>query len=114
VIDVAVGGNDKGIEHPAMYPVELADRLIQTFCPPAGMVLDPFCGSGTTLLAARELGRPFYGFDIERKYVKIARERLAAEKGPQAPPRMPLQDNNGRNRAAHSSGKARHRTRRAK
>ena len=79
VIDVAVGGNDKGIDHPAIFPVELAERLIQTFCPPAGTVLDPFCGSGSTLLAARSIGRPFYGIDIETNYVEIARQRLAKD-----------------------------------
>ena len=79
VIDVPVVKIEKGIPHPAMFPVELAERLIQTFCPPAGTVLDPFCGSGSTLLAARSVGRPFYGIDIEAKYVEIARQRLEKE-----------------------------------
>lgn len=77
VIDVAVGGNDKGIDHPAMFPVELAERLIPTFSPPSGTILDCFCGSGSSLIAAQRLRRSYYGFDIEEKYVKIARTRLA-------------------------------------
>ena len=77
VWDVPVGGNEKGIDHPAMFPVALPKALIQTFCPPGGMVLDPFAGSGSTLLAAKALGNPFYGFDIKKEYVKLARKRLA-------------------------------------
>lgn len=76
VIDVPVGGNDKGIEHPAMFPVELAETLIQTFCPPGGTVLDNFAGSGTTLVAAKRLGRNYYGIDLVPDFCEIARRRL--------------------------------------
>ena len=78
VLDVPIGGNEKGNDHPAMFPVELAEKLIPTFCPPGGTVLDVFAGSGSTLVAAKKLGHDYYGFDIMPKYCKIARKRLAA------------------------------------
>ena len=78
MIDVPVGGNEKGVDHPAMFPVELAEQLIRTFCPPGGTVLDPFAGSGSTLIAAKKLGCNYYGFDVMPEFCKIARKRLAA------------------------------------
>ena len=67
VIDVPVGMIEAGIQHPAMFPTELAEILVKTFCPPKGSVLDNFCGSGSTLLGVERAGegRIFYGFDIE-------------------------------------------------
>jgi DNA modification methylase len=76
VLVVPVGGNAKGINHPAKFPQELPEKLISTYCPPGGTVLDPFCGSGTTLLAAQRLGCPFYGFDIMESFCDLSRGRL--------------------------------------
>jgi DNA modification methylase len=81
VITVPVGKIENGIQHPAMFPTELAEVLIKTFCPKKGTVLDNFAGSGTTLLAAKQLGRIFYGFDLEQEYVDLARKRLATMNG---------------------------------
>lgn len=81
VIRVPVRRTARGIDHPAMFPVELAEVLIQTFCPASGTVLDPFCGSGTTPIAARRHGRNFYGFDVVPDYCDLARRRLAQEGG---------------------------------
>jgi DNA modification methylase len=78
VIDVPIGGTEKGIDHPAMCPVELAEQLIATFCPAGGTVVDPFAGSGTTLVAAKKLGCGYYGFDVVTDYCEIARKRLTA------------------------------------
>ncbi|QGJ70878.1 Hypothetical protein PBC10988_25770 [Planctomycetales bacterium 10988] len=75
VFSVPVGGNT-GIDHPAMYPQALCEALIKTFCPEGGTVLDCFAGSGTTLLAAQSAGRNFYGIDVMKKYVDLARRRL--------------------------------------
>nr|WP_211260450.1 DNA methyltransferase [Amycolatopsis jejuensis] len=58
-------------------------RCIAAGCPPGGHVLDPFSGSGTTGVAARELGRRFTGIDTNPAYHDIARRRLA---GPTAAP----------------------------
>ena len=65
------------IQHPAMFPVSLAEQLILTFSRPSDTVLDPFCGSGTTLCAAKKHGRDFLGFEISRNYVGMAKRRLA-------------------------------------
>lgn len=63
--------------HFAPYPVDLCRIPILATCPPGGVVLDPFCGTGTTLLVARDLGRQSIGIDISRHYLKIAEERCA-------------------------------------
>jgi len=63
--------------HYAPYPVDLCRIPILATCPPGGTVLDPFCGTGTTLVAARDLGRKSIGIDISNHYLKIAEERCA-------------------------------------
>ena len=70
--------NGNGIMHPAAYPVSLCEQLILQFSREGDTVLDPFCGSGTTLVAAQRLERRWIGFDIKREYVEIAASRLAA------------------------------------
>lgn len=77
----AIGANERGIKHPARYPVALAKQLIATFCPSEGTVIDPFCGSGSTLVAAEQLARGFYGFEIVEAYCKLARSRLGTGLG---------------------------------
>ena len=57
----------------------LAYDMIEWFCPPNGIVLDPFNGSGTTTLAAKCLGRNYIGVDISREYNDIALQRLHEE-----------------------------------
>jgi site-specific DNA-methyltransferase (adenine-specific) len=64
-------------DHPAAFPLELPRRLIPYLCRVGDVVLDPFCGSGTTLVAAVERGRRAIGFDIAPAYVESARRRLA-------------------------------------
>jgi site-specific DNA-methyltransferase (adenine-specific) len=64
--------------HPAPYPVELAERLIRLFSFAGDVVLDPFIGTGTTILAAMKSGRNSLGCDIEPKYLRIAQSRLIA------------------------------------
>ena len=61
--------------HPAPFPVELPWRLIRLFSYPGETVLDPFAGAGTTLLAARELGRRGVGYELSEAYCALA-ERL--------------------------------------
>ncbi len=64
-------------DHPAPFPVELAERLIRMFSFVGDRVLDPFVGTGTTLLAAAGSGRHGIGIDIEPEYVEYARKRLS-------------------------------------
>ena len=76
VIVANVGGNEPGLEHPAVFPLALAEQLIKTFSQAGDLVLDPFCGSGQTLLAAKGCGRRYLGIEREEKYVRIALGRL--------------------------------------
>lgn len=62
--------------HPAPFPVELPRRLIKYLCRVGDTVLDPFAGSGTTLVAALECGRRAIGFDVSEKYVASALRRV--------------------------------------
>ncbi|PYT51219.1 MAG: methyltransferase [Acidobacteria bacterium] len=64
--------------HPAPYPEELAYRLVRMFSFADDTVLDPFMGTGTTLLAASRCGRSSIGVDIEPSYVKMVKQRLEA------------------------------------
>ena len=68
----------KRVSHPAPFPVELPERLIHLLTYEGDVVLDPFCGSGTTLVAAARTGRRGVGYDTEPEYVAIANARLAA------------------------------------
>lgn len=63
-------------EHPAPFPVEVARRLIGMFSFVGDTVLDPFLGTGTTTLAAMDMFRSSVGFEIEPRYVEVARKRL--------------------------------------
>jgi len=76
VIAALVGGEESGVDHPAMFPLALAERLVWPCSLEGDLVLDPFCGSGQTLLAARGCGRRYLGFEREEKYVRIALGRL--------------------------------------
>lgn len=66
-------------EHPATFPNKLPIDVIQCFCPPKGIVLDPFIGSGTTAVAAKKLGHSYIGIDISETYCKLARQRIEHE-----------------------------------
>jgi len=67
------------VGHPAPFPEELPRRLIELFSFVGDSVLDPFCGSGTTCLAARALARHFVGYEIHPEYLYLAQERLARQ-----------------------------------
>lgn len=67
----------RSIGHPAPFPEELPYRLIQLYSFKGDVVLDPFCGSGTTCLAAIKTERNYIGYDIEKKYVKLAQDRIS-------------------------------------
>jgi len=65
--------------HPAPFPLELATRLVRMFSFTGDTVLDPFCGSGTTMVAALKNGRNSIGVEIDREYCRMAARRLKAE-----------------------------------
>ncbi|MEK7547128.1 MAG: transcriptional repressor LexA [Patescibacteria group bacterium] len=66
-------------EHPATFPNKLPYDFIQCFSPKNGVVLDPFVGSGTTTVAAKNLGRHYIGIDIASEYCSIAKKRMEVE-----------------------------------
>ena len=68
------------VGHPAPFPVELPRRIIELYTYKNDLVLDPFAGAGTTAVAAVESGRHYIGYDTDGGYVKLARQRIAAEK----------------------------------
>jgi len=72
------------VGHPAPFPVELPQRLIGLYTYRDDLVVDPFMGSGSTLVAAIRAGRRFLGYDTDEAYVETARQRVADELG--APP----------------------------
>ena len=63
-------------QHPTEKPLEFIKRLVRVSSNPGDLVLDPFMGSGTTAVACKQLGRQFLGFERDRGYLKMARERL--------------------------------------
>ncbi len=67
--------NESG-KHPTQKPIKLMQALIELTTIENQFVLDPFCGSGSTLIAAKKLNREFLGFDISEEYVNISKERL--------------------------------------
>ena len=67
--------SQKRTAHYAAYPVELCFIPILATCPERGIVLDPFCGTGTTLVAARRLGRASVGIDLSGAYLALCEER---------------------------------------
>ena len=70
------GESKKRVGHPAPFPVELPRRCIKLFSFVGDTILDPFLGSGSTLLACLETGRAGIGVDIDKKYCELAKSRL--------------------------------------
>jgi site-specific DNA-methyltransferase (adenine-specific) len=64
------------VGHPAPFPEDLPRRTIELYTYHGDVILDPFCGSGTTCIAAKKLGRRYVGYEINPEYVKLAEERL--------------------------------------
>lgn len=69
---------DKNV-HPAVFPIAMAKRVIEQFTHKGELVLDPFVGSGTTLLAAQDLGRNALGFDLKPEYIELTKSRLVQQ-----------------------------------
>ena len=68
--------NAKKIGHPAPFPIELPHRLINLYSYEGDVVLDPFCGSGTTCIAALQNNRNYIAYDINEEYVKLSQKRI--------------------------------------
>jgi site-specific DNA-methyltransferase (adenine-specific) len=68
---------DNERQHPTQKPVQVMERLILDLTAPDALILDPFCGSGSTLVAAERLGRRWIGIDIDPHWCDVARRRTA-------------------------------------
>lgn len=79
--DVVRVASHKGSDgHSATFPKELVRPRIETSCPPGGLVLDPFCGTGRALEAAVESGRRAHGIELSESYARAARRRVREAK----------------------------------
>jgi site-specific DNA-methyltransferase (adenine-specific) len=74
------------VGHPAPFPVELPEQLIRLYTFENDLVLDPFMGSGSSLVAAKQLGRRYAGYDLDPDYIEIARSRVEAARVPTSGP----------------------------
>jgi len=68
--------------HPTQKPVEIVAPLVRYACPPGGAVLDPFCGSGTTGIVAREIGAHATLIELNPEYAAIAKRRISEDEAP--------------------------------
>ena len=107
------------VGHPAPFPVELPEQLIRLYTFRDDLVLDPFMGSGSALVAAAKLGRRYAGYDLDPAYVETARRRVAELSAPATNGSEPVSRTSGREPArsanppgdefaerAHGEGKA--------
>ncbi len=69
----------KKIGHPAPFPIELPQKFINLYSYKGDLILDPFLGSGTTSVAAKQLNRNYVGYEINKEYIDIANIRLETE-----------------------------------
>jgi site-specific DNA-methyltransferase (adenine-specific) len=77
------------VGHPAPFPVELPEQLIRLYTFKNDLVVDPFMGSGSALVAAARLGRRYIGYDLDESYVAIARQRVGEALQPREPEAAP-------------------------
>lgn len=76
--DISKTTEERRLKHPAMFPQQLAEKLIQIYTKDSGeLILDPFLGVGSTLKAAYKLGKKGVGLDLNQEYCDIATKRLA-------------------------------------
>jgi site-specific DNA-methyltransferase (adenine-specific)/adenine-specific DNA-methyltransferase len=69
---------DEKVDHPTQKPMSISTRIVRHFSHPGDTVLVPFVGSGTECVAAAAEGRGFTGFELNVKYLKLAKQRLAS------------------------------------
>jgi DNA modification methylase len=75
--DIEKTNGERKLKHPAMFPTQLTSRLIQIYTKNKGeVVLDPFLGSGSTVLSAYKLGKKGIGFELSKEYIKLSKDRV--------------------------------------
>lgn len=77
--DLSSPRNKRHIEHGAVYPMKLAERMVSLFSAPGDLVFDPFNGIGTTIIAAHKLGRHGVGIELNKRFVELTKEWMAEE-----------------------------------
>lgn len=82
---------DKNV-HPAVFPISMARQVIELYTHEGELVLDPFVGSGTTLVAAQDSNRNALGFDLQEKYIKLSADRLSTQRLFGDSRQIPVQD----------------------
>ena len=76
--DINKNSEERKLKHPAMFPIQLAEKLIRIFTKDTSeLILDPFAGVGSTLIAARNSQRKGIGFELSEEYCKITKQRLS-------------------------------------
>lgn len=78
--DLQKNSQERALHHPALFPVKLVERILEIFSRRGDVVLDPFMGSGSTLIGAGRLGRKAIGLDISEEYLTLFKNRLQEEK----------------------------------
>lgn len=76
VWDIVKTPEERKLHHPAMFPLELCERLIKIFTKKGDIIFDPFFGSGNTLIAAKKNTRKAIGFEINKEYIELFKERI--------------------------------------
>jgi hypothetical protein len=74
--DIEIVSGAERLGYPTQKPIALLERIIQASCPEGGVVLDPFCGCGTTIAATQTSGRPWIGIDITHLAINLIKVRL--------------------------------------
>lgn len=74
--DLTKTKEEKDLKHPASYPVSLCEKLIKTFSKSGGRIIDPFNGTGSTLVASHNLSRPATGIDLSEEFCELAYKRV--------------------------------------
>ncbi|MFQ6124344.1 MAG: DNA methyltransferase [Candidatus Heimdallarchaeota archaeon] len=83
--DIKKTKEEATIKHPAMFPTQLIRRLLKVYAKSGDIVLDPFLGSGSTLIAAKSLGMYGIGFELNSDYIHVAKQRLIQSQIPFSP-----------------------------
>jgi site-specific DNA-methyltransferase (adenine-specific) len=76
IVPTIYKGRGEGVGHPTQKPLKLCAKFVYASSNEGDIVLDPFCGSGTTLVAAKALDRKFIGIDVQKKYCGLSRARV--------------------------------------
>lgn len=74
--DIKKTKEERKLKHPAMFPIQLADRIINIWSKEGDIVLDPFLGSGSTMISSYKAGRKGLGLDLLKKYTNLSRRRV--------------------------------------